>query len=110
MSCKEIEPNLWLCSGSSFSYRTIRYCKFCGQKRRQLVTDTLWYGITVVCLGCGSVWDSDQGHRRISQKRRHQARDKARNHWKHAGSKAQHREWLLAEMGLISADQDIEER
>jgi hypothetical protein len=97
------------CSPTSFSFRSMRYCKWCGERRRHLMTDELWYGMKIVCLGCGSTWTTEWGHHRLSQNKRHDARDKARLRWKEAGTRAQHTEWLEYEFSLMREDQDADD-
>lgn len=49
-----------LCRPDTLWVRTVRCCPVCGQRRRLVGFDQLWYGITWTCLGCGDMWCGEE--------------------------------------------------
>jgi hypothetical protein len=78
--------NLVICRPSTVTYRAVRVCPACGERRRQVGDFAVWYGTTWTCLGCGDSYDYDEGiyPRPFARGWREKAKARARRRWAEA--------------------------
>lgn len=97
-----------ICRPPSFPIRRILACPTCKQRRRMAGIDGgPWYGPTLTCLGCGDSWTCGEMHDRpFARAWRVKSVAAAKRAWERAGrySRAEHAEWLAAELAASMAD------
>jgi hypothetical protein len=97
--------NVIVCRARRYTIRRILRCITCKTRRRMLVHDEAWYGLTLVCCHCGDRWQDGELYPRPTRKGwRMEAAAKATAEWLAAGpySKADHEAWFKSEMGYGS--------
>ena len=58
-----------ICDGNPAMYRAVKFCPFCGDKRRFVIRSYLYYSTDFGCLNCGSHFNSEE-YRRTSEAQR----------------------------------------
>lgn len=87
-----------ICWGDYFPVRQIGHCPTCKKRRRFAGRDGgLYYGITWTCCGCGDRWTGSERHERPFRPRwRQENIAAAKETWRIAPPKAEHKKWLDA--------------
>ena len=97
--------NVTVCRARRNSIRRIFRCPTCKTRRRMLVQDEAWYGMTMTCCHCGDSWqDGERCLRSNKRGWRKEAAAKATVQWLAAGvyDRAAHRAWFEAETGVAA--------
>lgn len=92
-----------VCRARRYLIRRIMRCATCKIRRRMLVQDEAWYGLTFTCCHCGDSWQDGELYPRPSKRGwRKEAAAKATAEWLTAGpyDQAAHRAWLREETGV----------
>jgi hypothetical protein len=80
--CTEIAEGVFVCRPSTVTYRAVRKCPACGERRRQVGSFAVWYDTTWTCLGCGDSYDVEGIYPRpFARGWREKAKQKARQRW-----------------------------
>lgn len=112
--CAIAENGSAICWGDDFPVRRIDHCPTCKKRRRFAGRDGgLYYGITWICCGCGDRWTGGERHERPFRPRwRQENIAAAKETWRIAPPKAEHRAWLdalIAEMCADWEDEDLQD-
>lgn len=94
--------NAIVCRARQYPIRRIMRCPTCKTRRRMLVNDEIWYGLSATCCHCGDHWQDGELYPRPRHRGwRREAAAKATAGWIAAGryDKAAHRAWQEHELG-----------
>lgn len=87
MNCVSV-PGVIVCGGSNRWHRALRDCTVCRKRTRFVIEIVgLYFGPSVQCTRCGSMWDEDGSERELTESSIAEAKDR----WTRA---MPHKEWV----------------
>ena len=72
-----------ICASPRRLYRVVERCPSCRTRRRIVVADGGWWGLTMTCCACGFSWTTEEALRAGKRQRAKDAA-RAREEWKAA--------------------------
>lgn len=83
--CVQVADGVIVCSPSTVTFRAVRVCPSCGERRRQVGLIAVWYDPLWTCLGCGDEYSVEGIHPRpFARGWREEAKARARSLWNEA--------------------------